>query len=336
MWVDRGLSKFYCYSPVTLHTAGCELTGGWALCYCDSPVLLHTAGCELTGVEPPATVTGSHPCIPQVVDRGWAPATVTARLLAYSRVWVDRGWASATVSARPFHTTCVSWQGLSHLLRWQPRPLHTAGCELTGVEPPATVRAPHPCIQQGVSWPGLSSCYCDSPPPCIQRVWVDRELSPLLRWQPRPLAYICVWVDGVEPLLLWQPVHLHTAGCKLTGGWAPATVTAPSPCIKQGVSWLGLSPWYCDSPAPLYAAGCKLTGVEPLLLWQPYPLAHSRVWVDTWLSPRYRDSPSSCIYLTVARYSSPYLYSVHNGDTRHSKHVSVSIWASCGLGSFVE
>jgi len=219
-------------ATVTAPSSCIQQGGSWqglSACYCDRPVPLHTAGCELTGVEPPATVTGSHPCIPQVVDRGWAPATVTARLLAYSRVWVDRGWASATVSARPFHTTCVSWQGLSHLLRWQPRPLHTAGCELTGVEPPATVRAPHPCIQQGVSWPGLSSCYCDSPPPCIQRVWVDR---------------------GWAPCYGDSPVPLHISVCGLTG-LSPCYCDSPSPCIQQGVSWQAVEPLRPWQPRPL-------------------------------------------------------------------------------------
>ena len=122
---------------------------------------------------------------------------------------------------------------------------------------------PSPCIEQGVSWHWLSSCYCDSPAPLYTAGCGLTGVEPcLLLWQPRPLVYSRVWV---------------------VGGWAmSATVTAPSPCIQQGVNWLGLSPCYCDSPAPCIQQGVSSQRVEPsatVTALQSWPLYSSPYFI---------------------------------------------------------
>ena len=109
------------------------------------------------------------PCIQQGVSwhGGWASATVTAPhpCIQQGVSW-HGGWAPPTVTdPHPCIQQGVSCQGVEPLLVWQPDPLHTSLCELTGVESPGTVTARS--LAYSIVWVdrGWVPCYSDSPSP---------------------------------------------------------------------------------------------------------------------------------------------------------------------------
>jgi len=126
----------------------------------------------------------------------------------------------------------------------------------------------------------------DSPEPLHTCVGVDRGWAPCYCDSPVPFYTVgcgnVSWHGGWALCYCDSPVPLHTAGCELTGVEPSATVIAPSPCIQQGVNWLGLSPCYCDSPAPCIQQGVSSQRVEPsatVTALQSWPLYSSPYFI---------------------------------------------------------